>query len=59
MKYKTILFDADGTLLDFERSEKEALYDAMRMHGIEPSEEKRVIYSEINQSLGRCLREGR
>ena len=25
MKYKTILFDADGTLLDFERSEYEAL----------------------------------
>ena len=55
MKYKTILFDADGTLLDFERSEKEALYDAMRIHNIEPSEEKRLIYCEINDSLWKML----
>lgn len=58
MKYKTILFDADGTLLDFERSEKEALYDAMRMHNIEPSEEKRLIYCEINDSLWKMLERG-
>lgn len=58
VKYKTILFDADGTLLDFERSEKEALYDAMRMHDIEPSEEKRLIYCEINDSLWKMLERG-
>ena len=58
MKYKTILFDADGTLLDFERSEREALYDAMAMHDIEPSEEKRQTYSKINDSLWKMLERG-
>lgn len=58
MKYKTILFDADGTLLDFERSEREALYDAMLLHDIEPCEEKRLTYSRINDSLWKMLERG-
>lgn len=58
MKYKTLLFDADGTLLDFERSERESLYDTMAIHGIEPSEEKRATYSRINDSLWKMLERG-
>ncbi len=58
MKYTYILFDADGTLLDFHRSESEALTDAMLLHGIEPSEEKIKLYSEINDSLWKKLERG-
>ena len=58
MKYKTLLFDADGTLLDFHRSETEALANAMRQSGIEPSKEKADTYSRINKSLWEMLERG-
>lgn len=58
MKYKTLLFDADGTLLDFHRSETEALANAMKLSGIEPSEEKAATYSRINKSLWEMLERG-
>ena len=33
-KYDFLLLDADGTLFDFLRCEKEALLDALRAEGI-------------------------
>ncbi|MBR7181462.1 MAG: hypothetical protein IKD28_01600, partial [Clostridia bacterium] len=39
MKYDTILLDADETLLDFPRSESEAVSDALRLFDITPTEE--------------------
>ncbi len=58
MKYKYILFDADGTLLDFERSEAEAVAEAMVMHGVEPTKENICLYSEINDGLWKMLERG-
>lgn len=58
MKYDFLLFDADGTLLDFKRSEAEALREAMVMNGIEPSDERVAIYSEINDGLWKRLERG-
>ncbi len=58
MKYEYILFDADGTLLDFHRSEREALNDTMLLHGIEPSDERVKLYSGINDSLWKKLERG-
>ena len=58
MKYEFILFDADGTLLDFHRSESEAVRETMIKHGIEPLEENVRIYSEINDSLWKKLERG-
>jgi 2-haloacid dehalogenase len=55
MRYDTVLFDADGTLLDFARSEREALRDVLRSHGIEASDEQLSVYSEINDSLWKML----
>ncbi len=55
MKYDTILFDADETLLDFRRSEREAISATMRSVGIEPTEELVLTYSEINLSLWKAL----
>ena len=58
MKYKYLLFDADDTLLDFRRSEREALTDAMLRFGIHPTEELIKGYSEINDSLWKLLERG-
>ena len=38
-KYSVILFDIDDTLLDFPRSEREALCEAFLMSGIELDDE--------------------
>ncbi len=58
MKYDIILFDADGTLLDFHRSEKEAVAQALRDLGICPTEEMLQVYSQINDGLWKQLERG-
>ena len=58
MRYDTILFDADGTLLDFLRSEKEAVSETFSELGIAPSEEMLSVYSAINKSLWEKLERG-
>ncbi len=55
MKYDIILFDADGTLLDFHKSETEAVSEVMALHGIDPTEENVRLYSGINDSLWKML----
>ena len=58
MRYEFILFDADGTLLDFHRSEAEAVRETMLIHGIEPLDENIRLYSGINDSLWKKLERG-
>lgn len=55
MRYDTVLFDADGTLLDFARSEREALSDVLLSYGISADEEQIRAYSEINDRLWKML----
>lgn len=58
MRYDVILFDADGTLLDFHKSEAEAIREAMTDNGIEPTDEKVELYSKINLGLWKMLERG-
>ncbi len=58
MKYTTILFDSDDTLLDFKASELDAIYRAFEAAGLPFDEKKRAIYSEINHSLWKALERG-
>ena len=55
MRYDIVLFDADGTLLDFHRSEREAVREALAMSGIDADDEMIKKYSEINDGLWKML----
>lgn len=55
MKYDIILFDADGTLMDFHRGESEAVRLTMERMGIEPNDFLATEYSKINESLWKML----
>lgn len=54
-KYKVILFDIDDTLLDFPKSEREALCEAFMISGVELNEEMINTYQEINYKLWKAL----
>ena len=58
MRYQTILFDADQTLLDFHRSEREALVAALRQCGVAADEDMIQTYSEINLATWKRLERG-
>ena len=58
MRYNTVLFDADQTLLDFHRSESEAIRETMSLYGVDPSDENVKLYSNINLSLWKALERG-
>ena len=57
-KYSGVLFDIDDTLLDFPRSEKEALCEAFLHFGIELDEEMILTYQKINYELWKALERG-
>lgn len=57
-KYTTLLFDADGTLLDFHRSEREAVIDCFNFFSLPVSEETLNKYSEINDIHWKMLERG-
>ena len=48
MKYKTILFDADGTLFDFARSEHHALSNTLKHFSLPENDDIHRCYSEAN-----------
>ena len=58
MKYDTILFDADDTILDFKKSEREALRLTLERFSIEPKESVITAYSDINDSYWKLLEVG-
>lgn len=51
MKYQTIFFDADQTLLDFEDAEHQALDRTFDEYGLSLNEETHLLYQKINRSL--------
>lgn len=58
MKYTTLLFDSDDTLLDFARSEKEALKIVMCENGLPFSDEIHACYSRANKSFWEAYERG-
>lgn len=59
MKYKVILFDADETLFDFKKSEREAFKNTMIEFGVDYDENYHFsIYKEINTAIWKELEDG-
>lgn len=56
--YHCLLFDVDGTLLDFNASEKAALQEMFEHYGFDRREEMQSRYQEINASLWAALERG-
>lgn len=54
-KYTTLLFDADATLLDFKRSEYEAVADCLKKFGLPNDRSVIEKYSEINDGYWKML----
>lgn len=52
------LLDADETILDFARSEREAAARVFARHGVSPAKEVLARYHEINDSLWKALERG-
>ena len=50
-RYDTILFDADRTLFDFDRSQRQALREVYRRNGIPVTDELLNLYVHINNRL--------
>lgn len=57
-KYDILLLDADGTLFDFHRAEREALQKMLTDRGIACDEQVLETYRTINNSLWRQLEDG-
>ena len=57
-KYDTILWDLDGTLLDFERCSRYALALCLKERGITMTEEVFYLYSGINDGFWERLERG-
>lgn len=57
--YTTLLFDADGTLLDFEATEKKALDLTFEKHGYPFTEEMKKRYEIINSRLWKDYEDGK
>lgn len=49
MKYRILLFDADGTLMDFQKAEAKGLEAALGMHHLPFNAEILALYSAINK----------
>ena len=57
-RFTTILWDVDGTLLDFEYSQRAALAKCFRSIGREITEEIQILYDRINDSYWKRLELG-
>lgn len=58
LRYDTILWDLDGTLLDFKMSERYALGVCLKSWGVDMTEEMLSLYSGINEAYWERLERG-
>lgn len=57
-RYDTVLLDADMTLFDFERSERESLRRTLQRHGLTCTPEVEAAYLKINSALWEAFARG-
>ncbi len=56
--YRYLLFDADGTLFDFDSAETEAFNETCREIGVEPTPRRLLDYKEANRQVWRAFEQG-
>lgn len=56
--YQFLLFDLDGTLMDFKKGEACAIAESLRLHGIPCLEGTTALYSRINDSFWKRFERG-
>ena len=60
MKYKILLFDLDGTILDFSKTEQAALNAAYKIvFESKPTENLLSVYHKINSDLWKEFEKGK
>lgn len=59
LKYEIVYFDLDNTLLDFSKSEKEALKRTMKRYGITIDEKTYELYEKINEKWWSYFSQGK
>jgi len=59
MKFKTLLFDVDDTLLDFQLTEKKALQALFQEEELTLTDEIEATYKKINSQLWRDFEQGK
>ena len=57
-KYKTLLFDVDDTLLDFQKAEKAALRMLFEEKGMSLTSEIEAQYKKLIKVFGMLLKKG-
>lgn len=58
MKYTTLLFDLDDTLMDFKKAEENAIEKLLLKYSLPATEENKRLYSLTNQSKWKALEKG-
>lgn len=58
MRYRWILFDADGTLFDYDRAEEAALEALWTAAGLAPRDDLLAVYRQINGELWKSFEQG-
>ena len=51
-KYDVLLFDVDGTLLDFDRAEEMGIEGLLEHYGVPVTAENKEKYHHLNKLLG-------
>ncbi|MGM0219592.1 YjjG family noncanonical pyrimidine nucleotidase [Enterococcus sp. AZ126] len=59
MKFKTLLFDVDDTLLDFQLTEKKALHALFQEENLTLTDEIQATYKKINSQLWQDFEQGK
>lgn len=58
MRYTTLLMDADNTILDFTRSEHDAIAETFLHFGLPHDDATIAVYSEVNEAHWKMLERG-
>ena len=58
-KFKFILWDIDGTLINFEKSERDSIFKCFSSHGINLSEDDFNKYKDINHGYWKLIEQGK